>query len=174
MEGTAEKTPKNKKTVWVAGGLVVALVVIVYFSFFYPPVTNDEGQGTIGAAKKYRSEQISDKDVTFATVEKADEATIKEMENVAQKLGQAAIDMKAITVASKYYEQAAVASAALAQAAALADLQEIDLRQRSRRPDQPGVFNLVHASVQPAEERQRDPGQQPAQHRPAADVRPAV
>jgi hypothetical protein len=120
MEGTAEKAPKNKKTVWVAGGLIVALVLIVYFSFFYPPVANDEGQGSIGAAKKYRSEQITDKDVQFAKVEKADEATIKEMESAAQNLGKVAEQMGRNTVASKFAGYAANAAGALDRAAKLA------------------------------------------------------
>jgi len=117
MEGTAEKAPKNKKTIWVAGGLVVALVLIVYFSFFYPPVSSDEGQGSIGAAKKYRSEQITDKDVQFANVEKADEATIKEMGTVAQNLAQAAVAMEAELAAGKYAIIAKEAAGALEQAA---------------------------------------------------------
>lgn len=120
MEGTAEKAPKNKKTIWVAGGLIVALVLIVYFSFFYPPVANDEGQGSIGAAKKYRSEQITDKDVQFAKVEKADEATIKEMESAAQNLGKAAEQMGRNTIAGKFSSYAANAAGALDRAAKLA------------------------------------------------------
>lgn len=120
MEGTAEKAPKNKKKIWVAGGLIVALVLIVYFSFFYPPVANDEGQGSIGAAKKYRSEQITDKDVQFAKVEKADEATIKEMESAAQNLGKAAEQMGRNTIASKFSSYAANAAGALDRAAKLA------------------------------------------------------
>jgi hypothetical protein len=61
----AEAIMKGNKRI-VIGGAVVALCAVVYFSFFYPPTSPDETQGAIGAAKKYRSEQITDKDVQLA------------------------------------------------------------------------------------------------------------
>jgi len=46
-------------------GLGMAMAVVIYFAFVYPwPSPVESGtEGTIGAAKKYRSEQIGDKDV---------------------------------------------------------------------------------------------------------------
>lgn len=60
MEATPSKTPRYAIMGSVA---VLAIAVIVYFSFFYPPTKNEDAAGTIGAAKKYQSEQITDKDV---------------------------------------------------------------------------------------------------------------
>jgi len=57
------KTTRGPKIALMGGIAVLAIVAIVYFSFFYPPAKTEDLSGTIGAAKKYRSEQITDKDV---------------------------------------------------------------------------------------------------------------
>ncbi len=54
---------RGPKIALMGGIAVLAIVAIVYFSFFYPPAKTEDVSGTIGAAKKYRSEQITDKDV---------------------------------------------------------------------------------------------------------------
>ncbi len=66
MEHTIHSTSKSRRTIMVGAG-IVALAAIVYFSFFYPPTPSNEVSGTIGAVKKYRSEQITDKDVNLAS-----------------------------------------------------------------------------------------------------------
>ena len=47
----------------VIGGILVAVIAVVYFSFLYPWPGNSDVLGTIGGVKKYNSQQISDKDV---------------------------------------------------------------------------------------------------------------
>jgi len=50
----------------VVGGLAVVVVVILYFTFMYPPPSGEDVKGTIGGVKKANkpsTEQITDKDV---------------------------------------------------------------------------------------------------------------
>ena len=56
-------TSRGPKIALMGGIAVLAVVAIVYFSFFYPPAKTEDVSGTISAAKKYRSEQITDNDV---------------------------------------------------------------------------------------------------------------
>ena len=58
----------NKHKGLFAGLAVVAIVAIVYFSFLYPPPSNDDTTGAIGAAKRYRAEQIQESDVQLAGI----------------------------------------------------------------------------------------------------------
>src|SRR4249920_1330522 len=54
----------NKRNVVILGTLLVAAVVgFVYWKGIYPPRTGVEG--TIGAANRYQSQQISDNDVVL-------------------------------------------------------------------------------------------------------------
>jgi hypothetical protein len=70
MAHTINSTSKPRVAI-LAGTAVIALAAIVYFSFFYPPTPSNEVSGTIGAVKKYRSEQITDKDVTLSSEQSA-------------------------------------------------------------------------------------------------------
>jgi hypothetical protein len=54
---------KSRLNPLAIGGIGVAIVAIAYFALYYPPPQDDQAQGTIGNVKKYRSEQINDKDV---------------------------------------------------------------------------------------------------------------
>jgi hypothetical protein len=54
---------KRTRTALFIGGALVAIAVVVYFSFFYPPESEKNLQGTIGGVKKYHSSQIESKDV---------------------------------------------------------------------------------------------------------------
>lgn len=76
MESSPNKTPTGKKTSWLIGGALLAILAVVYFSFFYPPTPEDEVTGTIGAAKKYRSDQITESDVTLAGENAAGETAV--------------------------------------------------------------------------------------------------
>lgn len=60
----------NTKFVVLALGIVVAVGAISYFGGFYPPST-DESTGAIGAAKRYRTEQMTDRDVVLGDSEVA-------------------------------------------------------------------------------------------------------
>ena len=53
---------RPKKAVMLTGA-ALALIVVVYFVFFFPPTPAEDARGAIGAAEKYRSEQITDSDV---------------------------------------------------------------------------------------------------------------
>jgi len=66
MTHTTNSTSRPRVAI-LAGTAVIAIAAIVYFSFFYPPTPSNEVSGTIGAVKKYRSEQITDKDVTLSS-----------------------------------------------------------------------------------------------------------
>ena len=56
----------NKRSVWLLGGLAAFIVVVLYFAFIYPwPKEEEQLSGTIGKVKKYRSEQISEKDLAL-------------------------------------------------------------------------------------------------------------
>ncbi|HSQ75922.1 MAG TPA: hypothetical protein VLT13_10215 [Bacteroidota bacterium] len=76
MESTSNKKPTGKKTSWLIGGALLAILAVVYFSFFYPPTPEDEVTGAIGAAKKYRSDQITQGDVTLAGENAASETAV--------------------------------------------------------------------------------------------------
>ena len=56
---------KSRTRNLVIAGALVAVIAIVYFSFFYPPVSGDDTTGTIGKAQKYRAQQMTDKDVVL-------------------------------------------------------------------------------------------------------------
>ncbi len=75
METNATKPARSPRVILLIAGALVAIVAVVYFSFFYPPVDSQDTQGTIGAAKKWRSEQITDKDVKLEGVEASTSAT---------------------------------------------------------------------------------------------------
>ncbi len=55
----------KKNRSFVMGGAILAVIAVVYFAFFYPPVTGEDAKGTIGAVQKYRAEQITEKDVVL-------------------------------------------------------------------------------------------------------------
>ena len=55
----------NKRSVWLLSGLTALIVVVLYFAFIYPWPKEDELSGTIGKVKKYRSQQISEKDLAL-------------------------------------------------------------------------------------------------------------
>ena len=78
MESSPNKQPTGKKTSWLIGGALLAILAVVYFSFFYPPTPEDEITGTIGAAKKYRSDQIAEGDVKLAGENAASETAVIE------------------------------------------------------------------------------------------------
>jgi hypothetical protein len=93
----------SSKYGWMIAGSVVAIVAVVYFSFYYPPAPADDAQGTIGAAQKYRSEQITDKDVVigsastspFAEQIMADANTMQELGRTVSALGKTSADFGA-------------------------------------------------------------------------------
>ncbi|MBF8296555.1 MAG: hypothetical protein HW389_3100, partial [Bacteroidetes bacterium] len=72
MENQVNHPSGNKRTPWIIGVAVVAIAVIGYFSFFYPPVSQDEVSGTIGGvqkAEKYRAPQLTDNDMVIKNAE---------------------------------------------------------------------------------------------------------
>jgi Mg/Co/Ni transporter MgtE len=60
----------SRNRLLVGGLVIVAAILIAYFAFMYPPVSKEDTSGAIGVAKKYRTEQITDRDVIL----KEDEA----------------------------------------------------------------------------------------------------
>ena len=56
---------KSRTRNFVIAGALIAVIAIVYFSFFYPPVSSNDTTGTIGKAQKYRAQQMTDKDVVL-------------------------------------------------------------------------------------------------------------
>ena len=56
-------TMKRSKLAVIICGSLVAAIILAYFVFFYPPQSEQDVRGTIGGVKKYRSEQIGEKDV---------------------------------------------------------------------------------------------------------------
>jgi hypothetical protein len=100
MESNATKPARNPRVTLLIAGAVVAIAAVVYFSFFYPPVDTQDTQGTIGAAKKWHSEQITDKDVMLEGVESgasetamADATDATELKNTASSLANAAKEL---------------------------------------------------------------------------------
>jgi len=59
-------TKRSPRKGVVLGGALLALLVVVYFVFFFPPTPAEDATGAIGAAEKYRAEQITDEDVILA------------------------------------------------------------------------------------------------------------
>jgi len=96
-EAVMSPTKGSTKYSWLIAGAVVAIVAVVYFSFYYPPTPAGDAQGTIGAAQKYRSEQITDKDVVtgapsaspFAEQIMADAAAMEQLGSAARDLNKA-------------------------------------------------------------------------------------
>jgi hypothetical protein len=63
-ENSTSPSGGSKRGLIIGGSVIVALAV-VYFAFFYPPASVRDTEGTIGAVKKYRAEQITEKDVVL-------------------------------------------------------------------------------------------------------------
>src|SRR5512133_772627 len=76
METNATKPARNSRVILLTAGALVAIVAVVYFSMFYPPVDSQDTQGTIGAAKKWHSEQITDQDVKLEGVQTGSETAM--------------------------------------------------------------------------------------------------
>jgi hypothetical protein len=52
----------QRRMIFAGAGVLAVAALVVYFGGYYPP-TNEEAYGTIGAAERYRSEQIKAEDV---------------------------------------------------------------------------------------------------------------
>lgn len=130
MEGTPSKGPR----IAIMGGVaVLAIAVIVYFSFFYPPTKNEDVAGTIGAAKKYQSEQITDKDVklggttseaTASSGSIVDEETAKQYAATAQTFGSAFVQFN-----SRYHIGSQFVANSRAAAEALSKMAQYGMRK---------------------------------------------
>jgi hypothetical protein len=91
---------RPKRSILIGAG-VVAICAVVYFSYQTAPPSADSVSGTIGAAKKYRSEQISDKDVQVGepasgvalAKDPADDNVVTELKKTAAALGTSARDL---------------------------------------------------------------------------------
>ncbi len=115
----------SKRALIIAGSLIAALAV-VYFSFFYPPVSTSDTEGTIGAVKKYRAEQITEKDVVLEgmasmnieAVNQAVEQTGAKLAESAREAGKAAEGLLASARApeAKAFSEAMTALASKAEA----------------------------------------------------------
>ncbi len=97
MQTNATKPARNSRVMLLTAGAIVAIVAVVYFALFYPPVDSQDTQGTIGAAKKWRSEQITDQDVKLegvqaseSTMAIADASDATELKNTASYFANAA------------------------------------------------------------------------------------
>lgn len=99
-QGQEHASGRPKRSILISAG-VVAICAVVYFSYHTPPPSADSVSGTIGAAKKYRSEQISDKDVQVGepasavapAKDPADDNVVTELKNTAAALGMSARDL---------------------------------------------------------------------------------
>ena len=65
MATSRSLTSRRSKTAILVGGALLAIAVLAYFAFFYPPEREQNLRGTIGGVKKYRSAQIDEKDVNL-------------------------------------------------------------------------------------------------------------
>lgn len=98
------ETPSHapKRSLLIGAG-VLAICGVVYLSYHSTAPNDDSVSGTIGAAKKYRSEQISDKDVRLAesasgvarAKDPADDNIVTELRSTAAALGKSAQDLAA-------------------------------------------------------------------------------
>jgi hypothetical protein len=89
-ENNTSPSGGSKRGLIIGGSVIVALVV-VYFAFFYPPSSVRDTEGTIGAVKKYRSEQITEKDVVLEGMTSMNiEAVNKAVEQTGVKLAESA------------------------------------------------------------------------------------
>ncbi len=87
---SASPSSGSKRALIIAGSVIVALAV-VYFSFFYPPVSTSDTEGTIGAVKKYRSEQITEKDIVLDAMASMNVGTVGQAaEQASTKLAESA------------------------------------------------------------------------------------
>jgi len=46
----------SRKTVWIAGGLILAIGVLAYVSYYRAPVTNDAAGTVVGASSVHRTD----------------------------------------------------------------------------------------------------------------------
>ena len=104
----------GKKAAYLVGAVAVAVVVIAYYAWQKPAPTTDESQGTIGGAKKYRSEQMTEKDVLLAGQTKRDEITAEaftKLDSKKQLAAYEALGSQAILSASDRLDAAAKVAA---------------------------------------------------------------
>ena len=58
----------QRRMIFAGAGVLAVAALVVYFGGYYPP-TNEDAFGTIGAADRYRSEQITAADVQLENPE---------------------------------------------------------------------------------------------------------
>src|SRR5512143_3588020 len=101
---SASPSSGSKRTLIIAGSLIVALAV-VYFSFFYPPVSTSDTEGTIGAVKKYRAEQITEKDIVLDAMASMNVETVSQaVDQTSTKIAESA--REAVRAAENMYASA--------------------------------------------------------------------
>jgi len=66
---TKSKSGSGKAKIWIGIIIVVVAAVVIVSSLTKFPPEGDDVQGAIGAADKYRAEQITDADVTLNETE---------------------------------------------------------------------------------------------------------
>ncbi|MGH7451967.1 MAG: hypothetical protein ACRENG_11505, partial [bacterium] len=72
MQNQSPSLLSGRKGALLIGGALVAVIAVVYFSFFYPSLSQDEAAGTIGGVKKaekYRAGQMSEADVVLTSAQ---------------------------------------------------------------------------------------------------------
>ena len=153
----------------IGGIVVVAAIVIVYFAFLYPPVSREDTSGAIGAAKKYRSEQITDRDVMLQDEENAAVAALAAMSSEEKaaffEKTTAELQGRALSSASPEVVAALVERAGkdiLAQLGKTAPAQQVvDMFARLPKPAQDATLQRMHLTAQafaklPLEERAKN------------------
>jgi hypothetical protein len=68
----------RKKIALTAILTVTCVIVLVVFFLYWPPVKDEEGSGTIGRAKKYYAQQMSDNDVILRNALSSDKGRVKQ------------------------------------------------------------------------------------------------
>jgi Mg/Co/Ni transporter MgtE len=145
----------SRNKLLVGGLVIIAAIVIAYFAFVYPPVSKEDTSGAIGVAKKYRTEQITDRDVILKEDEAAAAAAMAMMspEEKAAMFERTTGDLQARTLG--YSPDVATAMFARADNKLLARMfqgmdakSRVDLFERAPVPVQQAVCKAVGVTTE--------------------------
>jgi len=104
MEEMNEPSSKKQKRTLLIGGAMLAICAVMYFSYHTSSPSIGDTSGTIGAAKKYRPEQITGRDVRLSERQEggipiiqntADDVAAAELRSTASALAKTAQDLAA-------------------------------------------------------------------------------
>jgi hypothetical protein len=133
----------NRRNQFLLGFGGLAVILLIVFNMWYPPVSDDSATGAVGAVKKHRQQQISQQDVLLG-----DEATRKQEKIAYGDFLYDAVKLEnrsaalAMVLRSRDAENLGVIRAELEASIEALDAQSIQIENRARLAAQSAIESL--------------------------------